>query len=132
MSDEGYRRRVLNQLNRGEGRHSLSRAVFHGQRGEVRQRYREGQEDQLSALGLVVNIIVLWNTIYMDQALMQLHVEGFHATDEDIARLSPLGYEHLNFLGRYTFALPEVIQQGGYRPLRTPEESVLERIGLGR
>jgi TnpA family transposase len=132
VSDEGYRRRILNQLNRGEGRHSLSRAVFHGQRGEVRQRYREGQEDQLSALGLVVNIIVLWNTIYMDQALTQLHVEGFHAKDEDIARLSPLGYEHLNFLGRYNFALPEVIQRGGYRPLRTVEESVLERIGLGR
>lgn len=31
----------------------------------VRQRYREGQEDQLGALGLVVNVIVLWNTLYM-------------------------------------------------------------------
>jgi TnpA family transposase len=51
------------QLNRGEGRHSLARAVFHGKRGELRQRYREGQEDQLSTLGLVVNVIVLWNTI---------------------------------------------------------------------
>jgi TnpA family transposase len=37
----------------------LARAVFHGKRGELRQRYREGQEDQLGALGLVVNIIVL-------------------------------------------------------------------------
>jgi TnpA family transposase len=47
----------------------LSRAVFHGKRGELRQRYRQGQEDQLSALGLIVNVIVLWNTIYMDAAL---------------------------------------------------------------
>jgi hypothetical protein len=38
--------------------------VFHAKRGELRQRYREGQEDQLGALGLVVNMIVLWNTIY--------------------------------------------------------------------
>jgi TnpA family transposase len=121
-SDEEHRRRVLTQLNRGEGRHAVSRVVFHGQRGELRQRYREGQEDQLSALGLVVNIIVLWNTTYLDQALTQLHVEGLRATDEDIARLSPLGYDHLNFLGRYTFALPEEIQRGGYRPLRVPEE----------
>jgi hypothetical protein len=44
---------ILTQLNRGEGRHSVARAVFHGQRGELRQRYREGQEDQLGALGLV-------------------------------------------------------------------------------
>ena len=46
---------TLTQLNRGESRHSVARAVFHGQRGELRQRYREGQEDQLGALGLVVN-----------------------------------------------------------------------------
>ena len=44
--------------NPGEGRHSVARAVFHGQRGKLRQRYREGQEDQLGALGLVVNAIV--------------------------------------------------------------------------
>jgi Tn3 transposase DDE domain len=44
------------QLNRGEGRHQLARVVFHGKREELRQRYREGQEDQLGALGLVVNV----------------------------------------------------------------------------
>jgi TnpA family transposase len=68
LDDASYRRRILTQLNRGEARHSLARAVFHGQRGELRQRYREGQEDQLSALGLVVNAIVLWNTRYMEAA----------------------------------------------------------------
>ena len=45
IDDENYRRRILVQLNRGEGRHSLARATFHGQRGEIRRRYREGQED---------------------------------------------------------------------------------------
>jgi TnpA family transposase len=54
----------------------LSTCLFHGKRGELHQRYREGQEDQLSALGLVVNVIVLWNTIYMDAALSQLRLEG--------------------------------------------------------
>ncbi|HAM21353.1 MAG TPA: Tn3 family transposase, partial [Actinobacteria bacterium] len=53
IDDEAYRRRILTQLNRGEGRHQLARVIFHGKRGELRQRYREGQEDQLGALGLV-------------------------------------------------------------------------------
>ena len=79
VDDEAYRRRILNQLNRGEGRHQLARVVFHGKRGELRQRYREGQEDQLGALGLVVNAIVLWNTIYMDAALDQLRTEGYRS-----------------------------------------------------
>ena len=98
IDDEAYRRRILVQLNRGEGRHQLARIVFHGKRGELRQRYREGQEDQLGALGLVVNVIVLWNTIYMDAALDQLRAEGFDVRDEDVARLSPLGFDHINML----------------------------------
>lgn len=50
--------------------------VFHGRRGEVRQRYREGQEDQLGALGLIVNALVLWNTRYMDAAVTHLKAAG--------------------------------------------------------
>ena len=123
IDDEAYRRRILVQLNRGEGRHQLARAVFHGKRGELRQRYREGQEDQLGALGLVVNVIVLWNTIYMDAALNQLRAEGFDVRDEDVARLSPLGFEHINMLGRYAFTLPDAVARGELRPLRNPAAS---------
>ena len=108
------------QLNRGEGRHQLARVVFHGKRGELRQRYREGQEDQLGSLGLVVNVIVLWNTIYMDAALNQLRAEGFDVRAEDVARLSPLGFDHINMLGRYAFILPDPIARGELRPLRDP------------
>jgi len=123
IDDETYRRRILSQLNRGEGRHQLARVVFHGKRGELRQRYREGQEDQLGALGLVVNAIILWNTIYMDAALAQLRAEGFNVRDEDVARLSPLAHEHINMLGRYAFTLPEPIARGELRPLRSPTAS---------
>lgn len=40
-------------MNRGESRHAVARAVCHGQKGEIRKRYSDGQEDQLGALGLV-------------------------------------------------------------------------------
>jgi len=124
IDDEAYRRRILIQLNRQEGRHSVARASFHGQRGELRQRYREGQEDQLGALGFVVNAITLWNTIYLERALEQIHTEGKEIRPEDIARLSPLQHKHINFLGRYLFWLPETVLKGEYRPLRSPEESM--------
>ncbi len=121
IDDEAYRRRILIQLNRGEGRHRLSRAVFHGQRGEVRQRYREGQEDQLGALGLVVNVLVLWNTRYMNAAIEQLRTTT-QINQEDLARLSPLGFKHINMLGRYQFSLAEPLKQGQLRTMRQPEE----------
>ena len=58
IADPNYRRHILNQLNRGEGRGRISPKVFHGQRGELRQRYREGQEDQLGALRLLICLSV--------------------------------------------------------------------------
>ena len=122
LDDETKRRGTLSQLNRGEGRHSLARAVFHGKRGELRQRYREGQEDQLGALGLVVNMIVLWNTIYTEAALEQLRKEGFLIRDEGAARLSPLIHDHINLLGRYSFAMPDIVARGGLRLLRDPTD----------
>lgn len=122
IDDEAKRRATLTQLNRGEGRHSVARAVFHGKRGELRQHYREGQEDQLGALGLVLNMIVLWNTLYMEAALHQLRAQGYPVSDADVARLSPLLHEHINMLGRYSFSVPEAVAKGELRPLRDPAE----------
>ena len=122
LDDEAKRRATLIQLNRGEGRHALARAVFHGKRGELRQRYREGQENQLDALGVVVNMIVLWNTSYMQAALDQHRADGHSGRPEDEARLSPLGHEHINLLGRYSFAVPESVARGELRPLRNPAD----------
>lgn len=124
IDDESKWRAALSQLNRGESRNSLARAVFHGTRGELRQRYREGQEDQLGVLGLVVNIIVLWNTLYMTAAGERLKQHGYPVLEEDVARLSPLIHEHINMLGRYSFAVPEEVARGELRPLRNPEDDV--------
>jgi TnpA family transposase len=124
LDDETYRRRILTQLNRGESRHSLARAIFYGQRGELRQRYREGQEDQLGALGLVVNVAVLWTTRYLAVALAALRQEGTVVDDADVERLSPLGYEHINLLGRYQFALAEPLTRGELRALHDPATDV--------
>ena len=123
IDDEAKRRGTLTQLNRGEGRHSVARAVFHGKRGELRQHYREGQEDQLGALGLVLNMIVLWNTIYMEAALDQLRADGYTVKNEDVARLSPLLHEHINMLGRYSFSVPEAVAKGELRPLHDPADN---------
>lgn len=128
MDDPDYRRRILTQLNRGESRHSLARAVFYGKRGELHQSYREGQEDQLGALGLVVNVIVIWNTKYMEIALDAINEAGQLVHDSDIKRLSPLGYEHINIMGRYSFILPEEIEQGGLRSLLSIDK-IINDIG---
>jgi hypothetical protein len=76
-------------------------------------------EDQLGALELVVNALVLWNTHYLQQALEQGQATGGVLNPDEVARLSPLWHEHVDMMGRYDFTLPEAIAAGQLRSLRT-------------
>ena len=116
-----FRRRVLAQLNVHEGRHKLARTIFYGRRGQLRKQYREGQEDQLGALGLVTNVIVLWNTLYMNAALDHLRSQGIDVRQEDVRRLKPFPHKHINIFGRYSFTTSESVQRGSLRSLYFPE-----------
>ncbi len=118
VDDRQFRRRILIQLNRQELRHKLARRVHLGDRGEIRSALRQGQEEQLGVLGLALNAIVHWNAIYMQEALRSHGDLGTPA--DDIARLSPIIWRHINFLGQYEFSLPDAVLNGGLRPLRQP------------
>ena len=99
--DSRYRRSLGKQLSVQESRHRPARKICHGNAGRIRQAYREGQEDQRAALGLVVNAVVLWNSRYLSAIVDQLRAQGVPVKEEDVARLSRLGHAHLNRLGRY-------------------------------
>lgn len=118
--DDTYRRQMNWQLTVQESRHKLARDVCHGKRGTIHQAYRDGMEDQLGALGLVLNAIVLWTTKYIDAAVAQMKAEGHEIREEDLARLSPLKHRNLNLLGRYSFAA-SVPAAGALHPLRDPD-----------
>lgn len=117
--DELYRREGKAQANLVEERHDLARRIYHGRKGEMVRAYYEGMEDQPSALGLVLNCLVLWNTVYSDRALEQLRVQGYPIRQEDAARLSAFILGHIGIDGHYAFHLSDL--GGPHRPLRDPD-----------
>ena len=117
VHDPAYRRTIHHMLSRGERRNSLALDVFHGQRGQLRKHYQVGQENQLDSLGIMVNVIVLWQTVYTQAALEHLAANGYPLDPADVARLTPLGHPTINLDGRYrTTSRPPTT---GLRPLRT-------------
>ncbi len=64
---------------------------------------------------LALNIIVLWNTIYMDAAIQHLRREEYPVPDSDVEKLSPLQCGHINMQGRYSFIVPESVSKGELR-----------------
>jgi TnpA family transposase len=119
-TDESYRRDIKHIRNLQEGRHALARKICHGKKGELYHRYERGLENQLGVLGLVLNCVVLWTTVYLDAAVRQLKAQGYPVRDEDMAHLSPFVNRHLGVHGAYNFALPDLVP-GAIRDLRDPD-----------
>lgn len=72
-------------------------------------------EDQLSALGLVVNLHGCCTDTTPER--------GPSVLDEDITRLSPIGHEHINMLGHYSFAVHDSAARDELRPLRNTSKN---------
>jgi TnpA family transposase len=107
-TDETYRRDIKGIRNLQEGRHALGRKICHGKKGELYHRYERGLENQLGALGLVLNCVTLWTTVHLDAAVRQLRAQGYPVLEEDMARLSPFVSQHLGVHGTYSFVLPDL------------------------
>jgi TnpA family transposase len=118
--DETYRRDIKHIRNLQEGRHALARKICHGRKGELFHRYERGLENQLGVLGLVLNCVVLWTTVYLDAAVRQLKAQGYPVREQDMARLSPFVHRQLGVHGAYSFLLPD-LEPGAIRELRDPD-----------
>jgi hypothetical protein len=74
--------------------------------GRVTRAYLDDMEDQLSALRLVLNLTVLWNSVYLDRALDALRDQDYPAREQDAARLSAFMRKHMRLEGHYSSICP--------------------------
>ena len=119
IEDLELRRQTSRELNKGESRNSLARAVFIHRLGEIRDRTYENQQHRASGLNLLVTAIILWNTRYLNRAIAALR-EVEEVPDHLLIHLSPLGWEHVNLTGDYVWASADQLAENrdGFRPLR--------------
>ena len=78
----------------------------------------ENQRYRASGLNLIVPAIILWNTVYLERAIVALGKHGTAIEDESLARLSPIGWEHINLTGDHTWQGAGRLRKGSFRPLR--------------
>jgi TnpA family transposase len=119
IEDPELRRGTGRELNKGESRNSLARAVFIHRLGEIRDRTYENQQHRASGLNLLVAAITLWNTRYLNRAITALR-ETEDVPDHLLAHLSPLGWEHINLTGDYVWSAADEATENrdGFRSLR--------------
>lgn len=118
LEDPALRRRAQDELNKGEARNSLARAVFFHRRGELQDRSLETQQHRASGLNVVLTAIALWNTTYLARAVDALRSEGEDIPDGLLQHLSPLGWDHINLTGDYIWDAQVLDGAEQFRPLR--------------
>ena len=101
ITEPPVRRKVHGQLNKGEYRHKVPRWVFFANQGEFTTGDYEEIMNKASALSLVSNAILYWNTRHISRILEQLHHNGETIEPEVLKHISLLPYKHVLPNGTY-------------------------------
>jgi TnpA family transposase len=90
INDEDLRKTTTVELNKGESRKSLVRAVNLHRLGRFRDRSQENLSIRVSALNLVFTAIIHWNTIYTGRVVDAVRNAGQPVPGPLLTSLSPL------------------------------------------
>ena len=112
------RRQATAELNKGESRNALARAVCFHRLGRLHDRTAQAQQHRASGLALVTAAIALWNTVYLGRALDAARRRGDRVPDALLAHLAPIGWQHVNLTGDYLWGDDASLGPDGFRPLR--------------
>jgi TnpA family transposase len=118
FNDAELRRLVTAELNKGEARNSLARAVAFHRLGRFRDRGHENQQTRAGALNLATSAIILFNCRKLNRALAHMRAQGLSVDEALIPQLSPLGWDHINLTGDYVWSDDLAIGADGFMPLR--------------
>jgi TnpA family transposase len=100
-----FRRKINAGLNRMEFFNALARHLFYARRGENWERDMDQQLHRASALLILANACVLWNSVKLSEAVRELRTAGIHFRPEDFHHVSPYAFEHIIPYGQYFFNL---------------------------
>jgi TnpA family transposase len=118
FDDPALRKLVTAELNKGEARNSLARAVAFHRLGRFRDRGHENQQIRAAALNLVTAAIILFNCRYLGRALGAMQSRGLVVGEALVPQLSPLGWDHINLTGDYVWSDTLELDADGFMPLK--------------
>lgn len=121
------RSNVYLALNRGESYHKLRRAVSYANLGKLRFKTEHEQQIWNECARLITNCIIYYNAMLLSKLIEVKGIGNDVESLSQIKRISPVAWQHVNFLGRYEFGkiptsidLDALVDQLASRPL--PQE----------
>ncbi|MGC0342760.1 Tn3 family transposase [Streptomyces sp. SLBN-8D4] len=100
-----YRHGIEAQSRLHKERADLARRICHGIDGPFPD-YYPGLENRLGVLGLVLNTVALFNTVYIQKIVEKMRAQGKVISQSDLRQLPRMMYGHINMRGRFHFEPP--------------------------
>ena len=97
------RRNVNQALNRGENYHQLRRAIAYANWGKLRFKSEYEQQIWNECSRLLTNCILYYNISILSNLLERKESAGAKDEIPRFKQISPVAWQHINFLGRYEF-----------------------------
>ena len=116
-TNEILRKEVQKVLNKGESINSVARLIFFGKYGRLNENSLEKQLEKVSCLNILLSSLIVWNSRYLEKVYKVIKNEEWFDSKE-FQKVSPLGTQHINFLGKYIFEEKEINTEDGLRPLK--------------
>lgn len=121
FTSKELRRKIQIGLNKGEANNNLAKAVQFGQEGKFTTKSRDKQQVRASALSLIMDVISVWNAVYLQRSIEYIEANGKEIDKDLLKHISPQNYEHITFLGHYNFDPSLSLGVNEYRRLKVEE-----------
>lgn len=87
----------------------------------------QDQIQRASCLNILINTVVIWNTVYLQKAIEYKKENG--GLDESLlTHISPLNWNHIQLYGRYYYKAESSLDKNQFRQLRvySDDESIIQ------
>lgn len=117
FTDGNLRKEVQKMLNKGESINSVGRLIFFGKQGKLNESTIDDQLEKASCLNILLSSLIVWNSRYLEKVYSVIKdTEWFD--EKEFQRVSPLGTQHVNFLGKYIFEENKIETIDGLREIK--------------
>lgn len=105
ISDIELREKITESTNKTESYNAFASWSFFGVEGVIRENNLDDQTKSVKYNDLLANILILQNTIDMENVVKQLKGENIEVSKQDIKHLSPYLTSHIKRFGEYIIDL---------------------------
>ncbi len=108
-TDYDLRKEIQREFLKVERWHKFGKDIFIGHGGKLQEDSLEEQYKTLLMLNVVLDCIIFWNTLAIQQITEELRAEGYEINHEYLRHITPTIIHHIDLIGKFEINLSRIV-----------------------